>query len=386
MNKTKSILLTAVLAVSTLTSLPKARAFVSDDLKWNGDMRLRSIHLRESTDDSRYYEQLRARLGLRAKVQDDLDAVLQLSTAASAISGNQTLGDSSSPGMARRTFGIDLAYADWKAIDNGRLIVGRTANPFFAPGKTQLVFDVDLAFEGVSFTYNPKWSQSSAFATVSANIISENYSAPRDIADTALVALELGYGFQLGGQWTLHAARFNYSNVADQLISRFESGAGIDRYSSPFERYRGNSVYATNPSAPVASRTYNMASNFTQTEAGFEWKMKQDPLELTGYVDWIANELAGVSGEAWEAGFNTRYGRFSALIAYAMKKSDSMIGAFTDSDTNGGGTDNRGTKVSLAYQLSDRTNVVLTDYRGTRGMDSTPRDFNAQLLDFSMQF
>jgi hypothetical protein len=374
------LLSSLILAFAAASISQPAMAVSSDDLRWSGDLRYRFGQLRESTDDTRPYQQIRARLGLRARVQDDLEAILKLATATSAVSNNQALGDSTSPGMARRTFGIDQAFGDWKFADQAKLWIGRTANPFFAPGRTQFVFDHDLAFEGMSASYTPKWTDSSAFATFGGFIISENYSAPRDSVDTGLVGLDVGYSFTGIGQWTIHAARYHYLNVADQLMTRLESGAAIDRYSTPFERYRGNSVYKT------AAATYNMAFGFTQTELGFEWKVKEEAVEFTGYFDAIINELAGAKGDAWEIGANTKFGRLQALVAYARKKSDSLIGAFTDSDFNGGGTDNEGTKISLSYALSDRSNVVLTDYRGTRGLDSTRRDYNAQHLDLSLQF
>lgn len=348
-------------------------------LQWSGDMRYRFVNLREATDDPRLYQQLRARLGLKAEVQDDLTAILRLATATSAISNNQTLGDATAAGMPRRSFGLDLAYGEWRFADSAKLTMGRVANPFFAPARTQLVFDHDLNFEGASASFQPKWSDSSAFATLAAFIISENYTAPRDSVDTGLLALELGYSLKAAGTWTAHFARFQYTNVANQSMSRFESAAAVDKYSTPFPRYRGNTVYAS-------GTTYNMAYDFAQTEAGIEWKMKDQALELTAYIDWIANELAGSLGGAYEGGFAVHYGRFQALVAYAEKKSDSVVAAFTDSDFSGGGTDNRGTKVSLSYQLSDRSNVVFTDYRATRGIDSVQRDFMAQQLDLSLNF
>src|SRR4051812_17331197 len=70
--------------------------------QWSGDIRYRLVKGHESLDEERTYQQLRARLGARADVNEDVQAVLRLMTASSAISGNQTLGDSNDPGMPRR--------------------------------------------------------------------------------------------------------------------------------------------------------------------------------------------------------------------------------------------------------------------------------------------
>jgi hypothetical protein len=353
-----------------------ASALAADDIKITGDLRYRGVQQKEATDDSRLYQQLRARLGVRAKVQDDVDAVIRMATATSPVSNNQVLGESTAPGMARRSFGLDLAYGEWKFVDEAKLNLGRTPNPFYAPNRTQLVWDHDLTFEGMSLSYAPKWTDSSGWISFGSFIISENYSAPRDSVDTGIVGIDLGYSFQAAGQWTVHAARYNYFNVQDQLITRVESGATLDSRSGT---YKGNTVYTT-------AGANKFAYGFIQTEVGIDWKMKQDANEYAAYFDLISNELATGSGDAWEAGVSGRFGRFGALVAYVMKKSNSMVSNFTDSDMNGGGTDNRGTKISLSYQLSDRTSVVLTDYRGTRGMDTVSRDFEMQHLDFALQF
>lgn len=351
-------------------------------------MRYRFVQLKEASDEPRLYQQLRARLGLKADIQDDLTAVIRLATATSAISNNQTLGDPKDPGMARRSFGLDLAYGDWRFLESGRVHLGRVPNPFFAPGKTQVIFDSDLVFEGAAASWQPKWSSSSAFANLGGFIISENYNAPEDAVDTALIGLDAGYAFKMEdlGSLTFHAARFHYLNIVGRPVTSVEKDAKVDAYSYPFDVVRGNSVYPNDPLAAPADRKYFYKYDFVQTNAGIEWKNKIHEFDLTAYFDWILNERAGNQGDASEVGLITRWGRAQLTLASAIKKSDAVVGAFTDSDMNGGGTDNRGTKISLAYQMSNYSTVTLTDYRGTRGMDSVSRPYVAQHLDFSLQF
>lgn len=368
--------------------VPKAQAQSEPpELKWSGDLRYRFVNLKEEPADTRLYQQLRARLGVTAKIQEDLSAVVRLATASSAISNNQTLGDSKEPGMPRRSFGIDLAYGQWSFLENGRFWLGRSPNPFFAPGKTQLVFDSDLAFEGGSVSWRPSWGDSSGFATLGGFIISENYASPRDEVDTGLVGAEIGYALKTElGQWTLRAARFHYLNIIDRPITSVESGAKIDTASKPFDRYRGNSVYLGDPLAPPADRRHFFQFDFVQTELGLEWTLKTEDLEFMAYADGIANERASHAGTAFEFGASLKHGRAQLLLAHALKRSDSVIGAFSDSDFNGGGTDNRGFKLSFTYELSSHSNVVLTHYQAQRGINSTERDYKAQQLDFSLMF
>ncbi|CAN5716528.1 hypothetical protein BH10BDE1_BH10BDE1_03770 [soil metagenome] len=356
-------------------------------INWNGDMRFRFVQLRESVDDPRLYQQIRARLGFRADVQDDLTAVFRLATATSAISNNQTLGDAKEPGMPRRSFGVDLAYGDWKFLESGRLLMGRLANPFYAPGRTQLVFDSDLTFEGVSAGWQPKWTDSNAFLNLGAFIISENYATTGDVVDTGLVAVDLGYSLKTEfGQWTAHVARYHYLNIQNRPVTSIEKDAKTDAYSYPNDRVRGNTVYPNDPLAAPADRKYYYSYDFVQTEVGIEWKMETGAFDILAYGDFVANERAGANGEAHEYGLSLKYGRVQLLIAKGTKRSDSVIGGFTDSDFNGGGTDNRGTKYSVSYALSDFSSMAFTDYEATRGIDSVARDYYARHLDFSLQF
>lgn len=384
------IILTGVLGTIFAQGISPSRAeaqIKAPPLTWSGDMRYRFVNLREATDETRLYQQLRVRLGLKAEIQDDLTAIVRLATATSAISNNQTLGDSKEPGMPRRSFGVDLAYGDWNFLGDGRLWLGRTPNPFFAPGKTQIVFDSDLAFEGASVSWMPKWDDASAFATLAGFIISENYASPNDVIDTGLIGADLGYSLKTAvGQWTVHAARFHYLNIVDRPVTSVEKDAKVDAYSYPFDRFRGNTVYPNDPLAAPADRKYFYKFDFVQTEVGAEWKLKAFGMEFLAYGDWIANERASHAGDALEIGASIKYGRASLLVASATKKSDSVLGAFSDSDFNGGGTDNRGMKLSASYQLSDYSNVVFTHYQAQRGIDSVERDYKAQQLDFSLMF
>jgi hypothetical protein len=353
-------------------------------IDWSGDLRYRTAKSRESIDDPRPYQQLRARLGLKADVNESVQAIVRLATGTSAISTNQTIGDPSDPGMPRRNFGIDLAYIDAQFLDAGHVWAGRTANPFWSPGKLQLVFDSDLAFEGVALRWNPRWSDSSAFANIGAFMISENYTAPSDIVDTGLIGAQVGYQFTAHGEWTLHFAAHHFLNIQDRPITSVDQKASVDPYSYPFDRYRGNTVYPIDPAA--TPRVYSFSSGYILMEAGLEWKGRLGPLEASLFYDRVRNDLASDRGLGQEYGTVIKYGSAQVSVAYATKQSDAVVGAFTDSDTNGGGTDNKGTRVTLGYQFGKRASIALNDFRGKRGVDSVERDFSATQLDFMMSF
>jgi hypothetical protein len=358
-------------------------------LNWSGDIRYRLARSKEDVSDDRNYQQLRVRLGLRADVNETTQAVIRLATATSAISANQTLGDSSDPGMARRPFGIDVAYIDFKipeALSN--VWIGRTANPFWAPAKVQTLFDSDLAFEGLAIKFEPKWKGLEGFANLGGFIISENYTAPEDNVDTGLVGGDIGLILKEDAwSWTTHFGNYHYLNVKNHVITRVEKSAKVDSYSkNPNERFRGNTVYVNDPSLPTADKKYFYANEYILFEVGSEWKHKLGGFEYTLYLDAVKNDAASKEGQALEAGATLNWHRFSAGYAHIKKEADSMIGSFTDSDTNGGGTGHRGDRAFINLTLNKNTSLQVTYFRAKRGIDVVARDFEMTHVDLLASF
>jgi hypothetical protein len=327
------------------------------------------------------------RLGVRAEVNESANVTIRLATASSAISTNQTLGDPADPGMARRGFGLDLAYLDWIFLRHGKILGGRTANPFWSPAKNQLVFDSDLSFEGVAAKWEPKWSSSGAFINLGAFIISENYSGKEDVVDSGLVGGQAGYSRKAGDlTWTVHFATYHYLNIQNRPITSLDKDAKIDPYSYPFDRYRGNTAYVNDPLLPANERRYFFQNQYVLIEAGTEVKQKWREFEFLTFFNYVCNDRVSRQNIGKEYGLTTKWRKFSISAAGIAKASDSVVAAFSDSDSNGGGTDNSGTRYQLSAQLSQNAQVALTRYKAKRGLDSIKRDFDSTHIDFIASF
>lgn len=369
---------------SAQDSKPPVNEFTAK-ISWSGDLRYRLARTKEDLDEERNFQQLRARLGFKAEFEKDLTAVVRLATGTSAISTNQTLGDSRDPGMPRRNFGLDLSYLAWRADEGQQIWIGRTANPFWAPAKNQLVYDSDLSFEGLAYKLETKWSESHSFLNAGAFMISENYdsAARQDVVDSGLVGLQIGHSEKTGwGTFSAHIAAYEYVNIQDKNITSFDAGAKTDIYSIPFDRYRGNSV--VRPDISVAQ--YFFLHQYQIRHIGLEWEQKIDSVRVLLFADHVKNTKVGTLDEGSEAGLSVKSGRVSLSYARIEKQADSVVGAFTDSDTNGGGTDNRGTRWSLGYQLSNTTQVNFTQFQADRGIDSVERKFTGSQLDLVAGF
>ncbi len=362
---------------------------MAQPLQWSGDIRYRAVRSKERSDDERILQQLRARLGLRAEVNENMQAVVRLATATSGISANQTLGDSADPGMARRPFGIDLAYIEAKVFsERGSLWIGRAANPFWAPAKVQTIFDSDLAFEGAAFKWEQKWSRSFAFANLGGFIISENYTAPEDNVDTGLVGGDAGYGLKdANWSWITHLGNYYFLNVQNHLISRAGKDAKIDSYSvNPNERFRGNTVYVNDPLLPAAQRKYFYKRQFVLLELGTEWKQKISGIEYTLYAEAVRNGASSKEGNAYEVGIALNFGKLTVGYARIRKEADSVLGAFSDSDANGGGTGNDGGRALVNFSLGKNASLQVTQFNAQRGIDVLKRDFSMTHVDFLAAF
>lgn len=352
--------------------------------EWNGDIRYRLASFKESVDDQRKYQQLRVRLGIRADVNEKVQAVIRLATASSAISSNQTVGDSSDPGSARRGFGLDLAYIDARPWEDVFLWAGRTANPFWSPAKVQTLFDSDLAFEGIAAKYDPK---TGFFANLGSFMISENFSAPQDSVDTAHVGADAGAKLKFGNSSLgFHLGNHYFFNIQNANITRMDKDAKVDPYSYPFDRYKGNTVWVNDPLLPADQRKYFFQTEFVLLQAGVEWKQTFGKFEYTLFGEAIRNDKVGRLGRAWEYGGIVKFAWFTAGYAWIIKESDSVVGAFTDSDSNGGGTDGEGKRASIGFQLAKNAALNATYYFGQRGVDTVKRDFTSTQVDLVVNF
>lgn len=358
-------------------------------LNWSGDLRYRMAKSKEGDDDERTAQQLRVRLGLKADVNETTQAIIRLATATSAISANQTLGDSAEPGMARRPFGIDQAYIDFRFLKNqGAFWIGRTANPFWAPAKVQTLFDTDLAFEGLAIKLEPKFGFGGAFLNLGGFIISENYTAPNDNVDTGLVGGDAGVVIK-NEDWSFtgHFGNYYYLNIKNRIITKVEKDAKIDAFSSnPNERFRGNTVYVNDPLALAADRKYFYAYQYILLEAGAEWKHKLQDFEYTLYIDAVNNDARRKEGHALEYGLNGKWRWLTLGYARIKKEADSMLSSFTESDTNGGGTGNKGDRIFANFAFNKNASLQITQFTARRGIDVVSRKFAMTHVDLQVSF
>lgn len=401
-----------------------------DRIAFNGDIRLRfendsfssenapltalnntvrNAGILNSTEDRDRFR-LRARLGADIEVNDWLKGGLQFVTGAltSPVTPNQTQGIA----QGKYTFGLDRAFLTASPLPWLSLQGGRFANPFL---RTDLLWDPDLAFDGVAATVTPKFNDSwSSFTTVGAFPIEEIQSSEVNKAkDKWLYALQTGIKWQAQNRTTakLGIAYYDYQNVEGK-----SNPTGLDTYSGtvPAFRQKGNNTFNINTLNDGLPSTNNiaLASQFELINlTGQIDLLTFDPVHVTLTGDYVKNigfdadEIFGRTGNKYkeenegyqlrlDVGHNSFNGGattevkpkdWQVSLAYKRLEADSVLDAFTDSNFHLGGTDAKGWLLSGNYAI-DKNAWVSARYFSADTITGLPLSIDVLLLDFIAKF
>jgi len=385
------IALTGIMAVSSFaqqekTNLP-AKSSWTDNVAIKGDVRYRfeiiddNSKLNPSRETyNRYRNRIRARLGAEAKVNDDIKLGIGLSTGQSdPVSGNQTLGDV----FQKKDMKLDLAYFDWSLVNNDHspvnLVGGKQKNCFMPFGNySDLVWDPDTTPEGLVL----KSQAGNDKITVGANLgylwIQER-SANND--DSMLYAGQ-GYiklqpteeiGITLGGSY------YGYENIQGQDVLDWEG--------------RNNSYGNSTQSGSISGSTTNKA-----------WKSGFQPIELFAAVDLVVlgkpvciygqyvknNDCSTSYDSGYLAGVTLgkakNPGTYEVGYSYAKLEKDAVLGALTDSDRWGGGTDGKGSKVWGKYAVSKNMTAGLAYFMDDKTISDASKTSEYRRLQADLTF
>lgn len=413
-----------------------------DRLQWEGDLRLRyqgdrfaegnptadiynaanfnSPNQTNTTEDQDRMR-IRARLGVKVKVNDWMTAGVGLTTgsATDPISPNQTQGANS----AKYNFGLDRAYLKAEVKPWLNLVGGRFANPWLS---TDLVWDPDLAFDGVAASFTPKVTESwSSFLTLGAFPLEQTEVRPLNnlggANDQNKAKSKWMYGSQVGIKWTspnlstvkLGLALYDFSHV--EGIKNTVDAINAYDGTAPAFRTKGNSYY---------NISYNPANDFTD-KYGLASKFRT--LNLTGQVDiatfspvhviltgdyvrnigFDAQEIAIRTGAAapnkevngyqvkLAVGMPNTYKQndWQAFAGYKYLEADAVLDSYTDSDFHLGGTNAKGWLVGASYGIDKNAWLTARWYsadeitqRLNRNGVISPLGIDVLMLDLNAKF
>lgn len=363
----------------------------------------------KNTTEDRNRLRVRGRLGADLKVNDWLSGGLRMTTGqlTSPVSPNQT----QQVAEGKYSFALDRAYLkaqpkDWLTITGGRF-----SNPFLY---TDMVFDPDLAFDGVAATFTPKISDSwTSFTTVGAFPIEDI-----ETSDTNKAKSKWLYSMQTGIKWQsanrssvkLAVAYHDFTNVQGQANS-LPPAIGTEYDGTvPAFRQKGNNTFNINKA--LGTEKYALASKFELVNiTGQVDLLTFDPVHVTMTGDYVKNigfdkkELFIVSGKdngsesegyqvRLDVGSNSFNGPswvevkpndWQVSLGYKRIEADAVLDGFNDSDFHLGGTDTKGWLLGANYGI-DKNAWLSARYFSADSITGLPLAIDVFLLDFNAKF
>ena len=302
----------------------------------------------EVVSNNRRRNRIRARLGIKVKINDEWTTDFRIASGSSdsPTSTNQTTEGS----FESKDLWLDLAYADWhpETMPGLNIYAGKMKNPFYKVGKNQLIWDGDVNPEGGAFKYAWDLNTSNAATVTGGAFWLDERSSDADS----------GY---FGIQGMLKHILDDSSHLIGG-ISYYDIG-NIDNKSVDGVDFKGNTQSAAG--ATTYMYDYDMLEFFG--EYGFH--CGEMPVSVYGN---IVENTAAPSGR--NKGFligatlnkAKAVGSWQLSANYRELESDAVFGGLSDSDFIDGGTGGKGWQLGYKYQLAKNVQAGLTYFINDR--------------------
>jgi len=345
-----------------------------ETIKVKGDFRYRHEMINKENSDARHRQRVRARLGIFGEVSSYTKVGIQLATGSDdPVSTNQTLDGA----FSTKNVGIDLAYfeAYHPELPGITIMAGKFKNPFFKPGKSELIWDSDLNPEGGAATFQEA-TDNFVLTLRSAGLWIDERSSSDDSYIVAGQAVGCLYFNEKKSNLTFGGSIFNYVN---------------SRGYEPFfdhEDPMGNSTVLFGDNGDTV---LHYANDYELVELFGEVTHKFQNTPVTVMGDFVTNNAADSLNTGWLVGLRVgkakKPGSWEFRYNYRSIEADAVPGIFTDSDFRGGGTDAKGHEIGGAVQLAANTAFKATYFSNEIGLEETEtEDFRRLQVDLQFKF
>jgi hypothetical protein len=364
----------------------------TDKVTLFGDLRYRHEDIeephREVDKPDRNRDRIRVRLGLKAAINDEVDATFRLATgdASDPVSTNQTLGSN----FAKKTILLDMAYFDYhpqalKDMDMPLSVLGgKMPVPFYTPGGSDLIWDPDLTPEGGAIKLAPKLGDMVELTAALGGFWIQERQASGDPPDNGEDAALFG---------AQAALKLNFEEKGKIYT---QAGVGYFNYTNTRGKASFGGAFGNNLNS---DSTYH--SGFSEVEGFFEVGFPVLDVPVVLYLDYVTNTGAEKNAEGekegtgYMVGFNVgrlkKQWDWSVGYNYREIEKDAVVGAFTDSDSGGGGTNIKGSKFTAQVMVLKNVTVGASFFLDKVNISDTTTvdkdaDYRRLQLDIGFKF
>ncbi len=365
-----SAMMAGVLAVPALAQEKEAAPSWADSVKVSGDLRLRHEYIDQEGKVERHRQRVRARFGLDAQVDEQVKVEVKVATGESdePISTNQSFDNA----FAKKSLWLDLAYLEWTATDQVKVIGGKMKQPWI--GVSDLIWDGDLNPEGVAVKLKLPADAVALMANAGGFWIDELSGTTKD---RMLYFGQLAVEGKAGGvKATLGGTVYAYENMKG-LAPVYDA-----------EDSFGNDVIETE--AADGSVTLAYANDFLLYEifGALDLKVGEMPVKL--YAQGVSNDDAATADMGYLVGVRLGQtkapGQMQLDYSYRDLEANAVVGAFTDSDSFGGGTDGEGHRIKGSVALTKRVQADATLFVNSLNPGGKDTDYTRVQLDLVAKF
>ncbi len=338
------------------------------DWNWKGDVRYRyESKIKTDDENSRDRHRIRVRFGVYPWITEELSAGVQLSTAGSGdpVSRNQTLGD----GFTAKDINLNQAFVDYHPMfldGEANFIFGKREVKQTLVRVNDLVWDSDLTLEGmtVHFGKDGKKQRQGINAVAGYYFIDEVKGSE---VDPFFWAAQLAYTGQAGDLgFMLGAGYYDYHNIMGMegdVLGDWTYDEKKDKYDffgNTNTGDKGDYVFDYN----ILEIFGNVGGKF---DGSLPWKF---------YGQYVVNVAEDVNDDnngylvGFKLGKAKKVGQWELDANYSYLEKDAVLGAYTDSDRFGGGTDGQGFEVGGKYHFVQNMLLGLKYLGHEDGIDS----------------
>ena len=352
-----------LLAAGAIVTCSTQAGEINEWLTAKGDVRFRFETIDKDGSETRERFRVRGRLAITGKASEKLKVGLRLASGSDdPVSTNQTLGD----GFSSKGLQLDRAFLAYTLGEGASIEAGKIANPF--ESYKGLVWDSDLNPEGIALSY-----ETDSLRTVLGGFAVEEEKSGDDIYLFGAQAVASA-GDEVKGE--LGVSYYLYSDLQGE-------GVLVDEEDS----FGNNSVEVLDDAGEVTGLNY--VSDFSVFELFGKVSTKVADIPVALYADYILNTeadddtgyLAGIT-----IGKAKAVGSWQFDVNFRNVEADATIGAFSDSDAAGGGTDIETSRFQFKYQLAENLQFAATWFDGEQSANGNGTDYQRGQFDVIAKF